>query len=255
MTPSLPPEGDMRVYNQRPSQNASTALVVAIIALASYIFCFLLPIPLILGIPAWLMARADLKQIDTGRMSPYQRGTLKAASIMGLIAVWSYLILATGSIAALTLISVPSNRLDWQPQDKNSIAIKDSLFTLEQGILLQIYAPEGVSEVWWENPYTEDDSKKVEQPEYWLCPGTKEGQVQVLILWTDEVGFVEIENIAVKSSNGYWAVEPSFSYGAALSDQEIEELKETGELIKPKPNAQPPERKKVKLWEYLMESL
>lgn len=54
--------------------------LVLILGICGIVLCGLL------GIPAWIMGSADIKEMDAGTMDPAGRGTTQAGKILGMIA-------------------------------------------------------------------------------------------------------------------------------------------------------------------------
>jgi hypothetical protein len=54
--------------------------LILILAIASLLFCGFFT-----GIPAWIMANADLKEMDAGAMDPSGRSTTNAGKVCGII--------------------------------------------------------------------------------------------------------------------------------------------------------------------------
>lgn len=56
--------------------------VILVLGILSWFVC-----PMILGITAWIMGNADLKEMDAGRMDATGRGLTDAGRILGLVNV------------------------------------------------------------------------------------------------------------------------------------------------------------------------
>jgi hypothetical protein len=54
--------------------------LILVLAIGSLLFCGFFT-----GIPAWIMANADLKEMDAGGMDPSGRGTTQAGKVCGII--------------------------------------------------------------------------------------------------------------------------------------------------------------------------
>jgi hypothetical protein len=72
------PQGGMVGRTYQTAHRGGLILTLGILS----IFCNILGIP---GIMAWVMGRADLKQMDAGRMDPEGRGSTQAGMIIGII--------------------------------------------------------------------------------------------------------------------------------------------------------------------------
>ena len=64
--------------NYRQNHRGSTVLTLGIFALV----CNMMMVP---GVMAWIMGRADIKEMDAGRMDPEGRGMTQAGLVMGII--------------------------------------------------------------------------------------------------------------------------------------------------------------------------
>lgn len=108
---------------QTTSTMAVASLVLGIIALvllfASGLFQYCIPLPLVLGILAWVMGKNALDQIEAGLGNPNDRGLAVAGYVMGIIAtVLSGLGLCclVGTIAGMLGFMVPILRqVPWGP--------------------------------------------------------------------------------------------------------------------------------------------
>jgi DNA-directed RNA polymerase subunit RPC12/RpoP len=78
MPGSVYPQGGIAGRAYQTAHRGSMILTLGIISL----FCNFALIP---GILAWVMGRADLRQMDAGRMDPEGRGTTQAGMILGMI--------------------------------------------------------------------------------------------------------------------------------------------------------------------------
>jgi len=256
MTPSLPPEGDLRTHPMKTTSSATLAIIFACMSMVSFFVCCPFVFPIGFAVPAWILARNDLKQIDQGRLVPNDRGTLRAASIIALISLWFNLILLVGIILALIFVTIPEGSIVWEPQDPDSLSVEETRFNQDHGMVLYLYAPEGVAEVWLDDSLAESDEEKVRQVGYWICPGDYKDQVKLLVKWHDEEYFYSVEGIlGVRSTNGYWATTEYNAFHDEIPNEEWDELMENAKFIAPKEDAiHPPTRKEnKKLWEVLAE--
>jgi hypothetical protein len=82
------------------------SLVIGALAMPALLCCFplaiLAPVGLALGIPAWVMARRDLKLMDTGMMDPAGRGTTQGGQVCAIIGT---ILDALGTVAAVAFIA------------------------------------------------------------------------------------------------------------------------------------------------------
>ncbi|MCS7272745.1 MAG: hypothetical protein NZ550_01170 [Fimbriimonadales bacterium] len=78
---------------QTTNAMAIASLVLGILALATLVvfpalgvIWYCVPLPLILGVLAWVLGRSALTQIDAGMGNPSERGLATAGYVMGIIA-------------------------------------------------------------------------------------------------------------------------------------------------------------------------
>lgn len=64
----------------------------------------------LLGIPAWVMGRSDLKKIDQGRIAESERSNTKTGMILGIIGTFLFTLVIFFGLAIAIFISVFSQR-------------------------------------------------------------------------------------------------------------------------------------------------
>lgn len=76
---------------QSTSTSAVASMVLGIVSLVALfsagVFWGCLPLPLVLGIAAWVLGKSAIAQVDAGLGSPSDRGMATAGYVMGVIAV------------------------------------------------------------------------------------------------------------------------------------------------------------------------
>jgi hypothetical protein len=100
---------------------AVLSLVLGIVALISlltgYFAPFCIPLPLVLGVVAWVLGKNALTEIEAGQGNPSEKGIAQAGMIMGIISValsvLGFCCLAAGVLGFLGLSAYFGNGAPW----------------------------------------------------------------------------------------------------------------------------------------------
>jgi hypothetical protein len=188
----------------------------------------------IAGLPAWIIARGDLKQINQGKMDPSGKGLARAGLYLG---IFSTIFWGLAMIWVLWSFGTAMyEQIQWRPQNSTRLAVEDIAYS-RSGIALTVHAPSGVAEVWKQKqrgPFVPWQPHHYKVP-FRITAGEKSNQMKVLVAYEFAPGGEWL--LALKSADGYWeSMSPNFPDKPTLSEAEWERLRaeaRPGPAIKP----------------------
>jgi len=223
---TLPPGNDVSSPEALSPHHGRLPLILGLVGL----FCC----GFITGLPAWIIARGDLKQMSHGKMDPTGKGLARAGLYLGIFSTifWGLAVIwVLGSFGTAMY-----EQIQWQPQNSARLAVEDIAYS-RSGIALTVHAPSGVAEVWKQKqrgPFVPWQPHHYKVP-FRITPGEKSNQIKVLVAYEFAPGGEWL--LALKSADGYWEeMSPYFPQKPTLSEAEWEQLRaeaRPGPAIKP----------------------
>ena len=142
----------------------------------------------------------------------------------------------------VTLIS--EEQRSWSPQDRARLVLWDESYG-RRGILLYVYAPSGVAQVWkrdsqwcpprpspWSRPSPPSPHPHFAPVPFRVLEGKGEGEAMLLVDYEFHPRWEWL--IALKSGDGYWlSASPYFPEEPNLTDEEWDELVAKSRLVVP----------------------